>query len=55
MSSEKVEVGQCPNCGLVSEDEVDFRFPNKAKCNNCGAKLERTRVVTEAELRDAMS
>ena len=31
--------GRCPNCDLVTDDEINLRFTNQSECNICGAKL----------------
>jgi hypothetical protein len=41
------EVGECPNCGIVSGDDVNFNFPNQATCGDCGAELERAGIANE--------
>lgn len=44
-SSERVPVGRCPEHGLVSGDDVDFRFPNVPECNLCGSELTRATIA----------
>lgn len=39
-------VGRCPNCGIVTGDELDYRFPNPCECNRCGSQLEKTMIAS---------
>lgn len=48
---ELIAVGECPNCGFVTGDEVEMIFPRVADCNNCGAELDRATVAEESEVK----
>ena len=43
----RVTVGQCKDCGYVIGDDVDFRFPQPARCS-CGLDLISA-TVSDAE------
>jgi hypothetical protein len=47
--TKQVAVGDCPKHGYVSGNEVEFNFPNKAKCF-CGRELERCTVADIEEV-----
>ena len=48
--SSRVQVGKCPTCGIVTGDEIDYRFPNPCECTNCGDQLEKTKFVRKERL-----
>ena len=50
--SGKIAAGECPNHGVVTGNSVEWRFPNPAECEICGAKLEIAGVATEAEIQE---
>ncbi|QLG30071.1 hypothetical protein HUG10_21025 (plasmid) [Halorarum halophilum] len=42
---EGAEIGECPTCGIITEDDVEFNFPCPATCNRCGATLDSARIA----------
>ena len=46
-TTERIAVGQCKTCGYVVGDDVDFRFPQPARCS-CGSDL-MSATITDAE------
>lgn len=44
----RVPVGKCPNCGYVTGDDLDYRFPEPSGCLQCGEELTNT-TVADAE------
>lgn len=52
VTDKTVAVGQCPGCGIVTGDEVDFRFPRVSLCNNCGSALKSATIADESEVKE---
>lgn len=50
LQTEKIPVGECPDCGYVSGDDVEYRFPNPSKCGDCGTELEKTTMATRFQI-----
>lgn len=47
---ELMYIGECAECGYVTEDDgADIEFPNKAECH-CGETLERATVAEREEV-----
>lgn len=49
-NNDTVAVGQCENCGYVTGDSVDYRFPQPAECNDCGEQLLTTTIADAEEV-----
>lgn len=47
---EEIQAGNCPECGIVAGDCVEWNFPNPATCSRCGSELITAGVVTAEEL-----
>lgn len=50
--SETVPVGDCESCGVVTDEDIEYRFPNASRCEQCGAELNRVKMVEEARLEE---
>lgn len=50
MTEDKVQAGICPNCGLVTGDDVNWNFPNPATCDKCLYELKVAGLVTQEEI-----
>jgi hypothetical protein len=55
MSSAQVDkkpAGKCPEHGVVTGDDVEFRFPVGARCSvdGCGLELEVAGLATPSEI-----
>lgn len=48
--TERLPAGDCPECGVVAGDAVEWNFPNPAECSICGSELEVAGMATEEEL-----
>lgn len=44
------QVGECDEHGFVTGDDVEFNFPQPARCGICGERLERCTVADEARV-----
>jgi hypothetical protein len=42
-------VGQCENCGLVREHDLETGYPHGSTCQHCGEEVEKTKAVTETK------
>lgn len=47
----RVQVGECPKCGYVVKENIDF--PNSPTCE-CGEELTRATVASEEKVRRKM-
>lgn len=48
--TDRVPVGECPNHGYIFGDDVEWAFPNPAKCNDCGRDLYSAKLADESEV-----
>jgi len=48
-----ISVGKCPECGIVADACVQFRFPCPATCSRCGSELDEAQLVSADQIAEA--
>lgn len=45
--TEDTKIGECESCGIITDDDINFNFPNPAQCNLCGKELSRASITSK--------
>jgi len=49
---DQMPVGDCPNCGVIADEAVNWNFPAPATCALCEVELNVAAMATPEEIQE---